>query len=1284
MTDFYPSIQEASAAAISLGIKTFHEYKKNYKEDPHLPSDPNQVYKADLQDFGGMDVFLGGQKKYFYPSIQEASAAAISLGIKNFREYKKNYKKDPYLPSDPHTVYKADMHDFGGMVVFLGGPKKDFYPTIEEASSAAIALGIRTFKEYSLGYKKDPRLSSIPYSTYSDDWDSFGKFPGFLGKKVKVFYLTIEEASVAAKALGIDSIADYYINYRQDPRLPSEPSKRYAADWKRFGKWVNFLDLRGSRFYPTIEEASAATIALGINTYDQYIIEYKKDPKLPSNPSRIYAADWAEFDKWVGFFNGDVNDFYPSIVEASEATIALNIKTINEYNKNYSKDPRLPSNPREYYADDWITFGKWVGLLAGEVNNFYTTIEEASTAAIALGITTAGEYSENHRKDPRLPSKPDQVYAIYWDDFGRMPGFLGGEVKVFYSTINEASTAAKALGISTRAEYQKLYKKDPRLPSTPSMTYAHDWADFGGFIGFLGGEAYLSDEDITEDYKAWKVLYLSFIDEVNSNLDVKIRSIREYICSFIIANDFPHRPEEYLLRTTKFDKKMYEDFLTSRFTAKKKSPHHTSIVDFLQYCLIELCTFNDEDEKIIHPDYRNPLQSFSSDILDIKEDRLDESNKPVLAYIHMCSAKQWIIPTSAKNIGDLTHLHEISEQDWFDVPKSLIDKKDPNCVYRRINKESRIDRKMRPVWQIWSPVRFLALYVLLKVPARGQQILWCDSGEADLEVPEFVNGKVEWHTNLGPLAKFANTKEQGFIKQYTDGEVGLHFTTNKTSRTEGGYDIPWIPDFLAEWMIKLRKWQSKYNPISKPSKWLDITTRRKIAKSVLKLRGENCFLFRQPNDITPYHQPIFKTALPYVLNKIEKKDNPLTIKLNDNCSLSSYATKYTPHSMRVSLITAFVVDAKVPLEIVQKLVGHARIVMTLYYTKVGLAKIRDELSSADKRALAQAPYVIQQQIRDEQIEKIKNSLTANNPNYLDGFTNQYPTSAYSFSDIGICPMGGGRCSTGGKLCNESSSNKVYAPVEAGHLGMANCIRCRFFITSPAYLGGLTAVANEIYLKQQYVQKQERDLLVHINILVDEEFDCEQKGKVFTHSMELEKNNTNLEQISQKIDMYAIDGVHLIRLIDKAKSLLQQSMFLEDGSTENLLMTNSQEVEINWSLDETCSEFHQLSTVCENATIYAISDDSIATPRRTQLLDKMIKNNGIEPGMFLLSLEEQLAVGNQMSSLLIDRFKSWESVESLIQGELYLDDLDDLTQKPIKDELKRLMLAGGNKKLKANN
>lgn len=222
--EFYPTWQEASKAAIALGIRNKHEYENQmfYKKDSRLPSSPQQVYA----DFPGWIVFLGNQPKNFYPTWQEASGAAIALGIKTQVEYRKRYKEDPRLPASPEQVYA----DFSVWKVFLGGQLKEPYGTCQEASRAAIALGIKGNKEYNKRYKEDPRLPSAPSVFYAD-------FPGWMVFLDTGFYKTWQEATRAIIALGIKSQREYAKRYKEDSHLPSNPHRFYAD----FQGWNEFL-----------------------------------------------------------------------------------------------------------------------------------------------------------------------------------------------------------------------------------------------------------------------------------------------------------------------------------------------------------------------------------------------------------------------------------------------------------------------------------------------------------------------------------------------------------------------------------------------------------------------------------------------------------------------------------------------------------------------------------------------------------------------------------------------------------------------------------------------------------------------------------------------------------------------------------------------------------------------------------------------------------------------------------------------------------------------------------
>ena len=336
----------------------------------------------------------------FY-TLAEASAAAHRLGIQTVTEYKKKYKKDPRLPSNPNAVYASEWVSWPH---FLG---TDFYPTLAEASAAAHRLGVfRTRAEYAAAYKSDKRLPAQPYSIYASEWVSW---PHFLGTD---FYPTLAEASAAAHRLGVRTGEEYAQRYKEDPRLRSEPEKLYASEWV---SWPHFL---GTDFYPTLAEASAAARGLGIQTGSEYKKKYKKDPHLPSNPNAFYASEWVS---WSHFLHGNAKSFYSTLAEASAAAQRLGIQTVTEYKKKYKykKDPRLPGNPNAFYASEWVS---WSHFLRGAIGKreVYTTLAEASAATQRLGIRTGTEYKARYKEDAKLPSNPYRVYAserVSWPHF---------------------------------------------------------------------------------------------------------------------------------------------------------------------------------------------------------------------------------------------------------------------------------------------------------------------------------------------------------------------------------------------------------------------------------------------------------------------------------------------------------------------------------------------------------------------------------------------------------------------------------------------------------------------------------------------------------------------------------------------------------------------------------------------------------------------------------------------------------------------------------------------------
>jgi integrase len=59
-------------------------------------------------------------------------------------------------------------------------------------------------------------------------------------------------------------------------------------------------------------------------------------------------------------------------------------------------------------------------------------------------------------------------------------------------------------------------------------------------------------------------------------------------------------------------------------------------------------------------------------------------------------------------------------------------------------------------------------------------------------------------------------------------------------------------------------------------------------------------------------------------------------------------TLFPLHSLRVSLITALALEGQVPFPLLQKLVGHSRLLMTLNYVNPRASHVRDVLLNAAK------------------------------------------------------------------------------------------------------------------------------------------------------------------------------------------------------------------------------------------------------------------------------------------------------------------------------------------------
>ena len=244
---------------------------------------------------------------------------------------------------------------------------------------------------------------------------------------------------------------------------------------------------------------------------------------------------------------------------------------------------------------------------------------------------------------------------------------------------------------------------------------------------------------------------------------------------------------------------------------------------FIDWVLDTHFSQQDDNGKVVRL-YTNPFEKVKK-----KYSNTETIHNP-LPYRYICDLRHILCPKLRGHFSDWLWAQQQSGQggtrsgDWFEVDEGLIDKNDKDCIWR----SKKVTRNYKPItiYQIWSPVRSMVLFIKLHLPLRTYQVRMLDSGEADTLRYEDGN----WINN--PHGFAFNHYSKGVFRQFKDNatglkSTGLYISTNKTAdrnkdEFEHGYEIPWQNEDVLYWLEKLRNWQEKYNPINRPTDCLTL------------------------------------------------------------------------------------------------------------------------------------------------------------------------------------------------------------------------------------------------------------------------------------------------------------------------------------------------------------------------------------------------------------------------------------------------------------------------------
>lgn len=759
------------------------------------------------------------------------------------------------------------------------------------------------------------------------------------------------------------------------------------------------------------------------------------------------------------------------------------------------------------------------------------------------------------------------------------------------------------------------------------------------------------------------------------------------LLTFIATNKLPIEPAQFLLRGTRVP-----DFYQTVWGKKPRTQGnilcHNNAHFFLNWVLT-LPEFTEEDDDgvvMTSSAFRNPVPHLSRSGLAYHV----ESVRSTLPYGYVSELRRMIaegphfrdwkwaqnaLGASARSQVEIERTEEADpgvrppddmervSSVWFETTLAVIDKNDPDCVWRqrtRLIPEGRhgMGRHRETIYEMWSPVRWVALLLKLQLPLRTFQVRMLDSGEADTW--KWENG--EWVLNDIPLAlgTEAHPHSNGIFRKpraALDGDVKvlLHINTNKTADagkwgSAKGYNCPWIVGGPIDqdpfyWLEKLRRWQAKYNPLERLTKWAELDGRHIPPKSAVQLASypDTAFLFRTPETVDHPYLPLAGTILdrPWfnLLSALERRLAArgetlpgggairLVPRAEERKRKTDVTTLFSLHCLRVSLLTALALDGDVPLAILQRIAGHSRLIMTLYYVKPGAAQMREAIHAGVQKLNEGAGDSIVDWLANTEYTQLVNDVIANN---IDAFqaaipelTDMRSAAGWMVMVDGLCLVGGNATETEAPGCHNGGPNvgneskPRHAPVPGG---IRNCPRCRWFITRPYFLPQLAARWNNAMYhcteaKEQVVLTDER-----FRNLEDIRADALAANEPFPRLAEYKEVERTREQALRKFDELTMNVAAITRLIERCRQALRKG----DGTA---LVAGGTAADFEYAIEDVSSELLQLSGVSQGAELYPDLDPGKAVLRQSQLLDAALCRDRMQPVFLMLSEDEQKLVGN---------------------------------------------------------
>ncbi len=751
----------------------------------------------------------------------------------------------------------------------------------------------------------------------------------------------------------------------------------------------------------------------------------------------------------------------------------------------------------------------------------------------------------------------------------------------------------------------------------------------------------------------WRSLVVRWLKDKKPKFSIVMSTMVVFIERFLIALDLPKRPADLLRR----GQTIPDFYLTACPKSTRGCDYSRTLYEFIEWILDseEFSDIGDDGIVRLSNLYTNPVSPSPNSGAD---HRALESGKIVMTYYLISDLRKRIV--QGPNFRDWTWVQGLNGRetingqqlagDWFTVTEDKIRRGDPDCVWRLRQRLS-----APPVLEMWSPVRWVLQLIHLQTTTRVGQARMVDSGEADTWV--YDNG--QFNLNTGPLKQGTARRphQQGVFRRPSahdlamGAKVYLYFNSNKTadqnkSGADKGFVCAWpcmksLDEDPYYWLAKLRDWQTTYNPIDRLTAWTEIKGDRKLSAQSLEQLAEypeTAFLFRtpeNPGEAGPIGTGASKDAWRKLLTSYEGilLSEGIRHPSGNRIELINPENGWpwsSPHSTRVSLITHMILDGNVPVELMTKIVGHARLIMTVYYTKVGLTRIQDAIQGAAEKLDAVKYETFERDLLNTEAERMRDKVVFGAADWKSVLpvnpADRTPLGWLHLHD-GICLAGGNAdieslpgCHNGGPILVGSPSNKKarYGPVPGG---VRNCCRCRWKCAGKVHVPAMVATLNNRSYHLHCASTKAIEAERKRNEILQHKAHTEAEGRPYTRTKELIDVERKYESAMLLMQQLALDVVQINAQIER---IIVMPDHVDGRMT---LAAQCDNLTLHTIFADTDSELLMLAGICADVELYPDLDPGTAVFKLAQLLDQAFEREGQPLTLARLSQEEKLICSN---------------------------------------------------------